>query len=107
MDIKFSGFDWDGGNNEKNVRKHGITCPEAEAVLQSSFLAYLDTRHSTDTEKRYVAFGETGDKRLFLSFTLRNEKARIISARPMSRKERKWYEEQKKAAGKNTLPSPP
>ncbi|QQR81431.1 MAG: BrnT family toxin [Deltaproteobacteria bacterium] len=101
MSIQFSGFDWDEGNNTKNVQKHGITCVEAEVVLQTSSLIYIDTHHSTDLEKRYVAFGEVENKKLFISFTIRNEKARVISARPMSRKERKWYEEQKKAPKTN------
>ena len=96
MELRFSGFDWNEGNSEKNLKKHGVTCAEAEAVCRTPGVVYPDTRHSTEAEKRYVLFGETGNKQLFVAFTLREQKARIISARPMSRKERTWYEDQKK-----------
>jgi uncharacterized DUF497 family protein len=45
-------------------------------------------------EPRYNAFGRTnGSKRLFISFTIRNGRIRVISARPMSRKERDGFDE--------------
>ena len=60
-------------------------------------ICQIDDRHS-DREQRYVALGETNEGRLlFVSFTVRGGKARIISTRPMSRKERVIYEEAKKA----------
>jgi uncharacterized DUF497 family protein len=50
-----------------------------------------DPRHSQD-EPRYYVLGQSNNKRrLFVSFTVRNDKIRVISARPMSRKERKIY----------------
>ena len=40
--------------------------------------------------------GDTNkDRLLFISFTIRKEKIRVISAREMSRKERNNYNEQK------------
>lgn len=97
MVLEFSSFEWDAGNREKNLKKHGITCEETEEIFFSHPLVYPDEAHSTETEKRYILFGVT--KRghlLFTAFTLRGSKVRVISSRPMSQKERKWYEEEKK-----------
>ena len=51
-----------------------------------------DTEHSQE-ELRFQALGKTNNNRmLFLSFTIRNNKVRIISARDASKKERREYE---------------
>lgn len=97
MFLTFSGFDWDSGNRDKSFKKHEVTCEKAEEVFYRKPFVYLDEKHSTESEKRHILFGETSEgKALLVSFTIRNEKVRVISARPMSRKERKWYDEEKK-----------
>jgi uncharacterized protein len=46
-------------------------------------------------ELRHAALGKTyGSRLLTVVFTIRNEKIRVISARPMSRNERVLYEEE-------------
>jgi hypothetical protein len=91
------GFDWDDGNNRKSLDKHGVSLAEAEQVFQDpGLLVMVDDEHSA-TEKRFHAYGETGDDRpLQVSFTLRANETliRVISARAMSRKERARYEEE-------------
>ena len=90
------GFEWDPGNWKKSELKHGISAVEAEEVLLANPLCQVDARHSED-EQRYVALGETGDgRKLFVSFTIRRSRVRIISARPMSRKERMFHDQAKK-----------
>ena len=97
MLIEFDGFEWDRGNWDKNLRKHEVTREESEEAFFGNSFIYSDERHSTDTEKRYVLFGETAKGRpLFIAFTTRQEKIRIVSARSMSQKERSWYDEEKK-----------
>ena len=89
------GFEWDDGNAAKNAGKHGVSQREAEEVFLNEPLVLEDPRHSKG-EIRLHAFGETHSGRLLhVSFTLRrNGKAiRVISARPMSRKERLRYAE--------------
>lgn len=79
------GFDWDTGNLRKSELEHGVAATEA---LLSDLLCQVDERHS-GVERRYVALGTTNEGRcLFVAFTVRNNRVRIISARPMSRKER-------------------
>jgi hypothetical protein len=95
--VRLTGFDWDRANWRKSELKHGVAAAEAEEALLGGPLCQVDPRHSDD-EQRYVALGETGEgRRLFISFTVRRGRARVISARPMSRKEREIYEEAKKA----------
>ncbi len=55
-----------------------------------------DIKHQ-ETEERYIAIGMTlNEKLLFVVFTMRDSKIRIISARRANRKERRLYEEAKK-----------
>lgn len=91
-------FDWDSGNTEKNELKHGVMNKEAEEVfVNRPFLLFEDERHS-EREKRYQAMGVTDSGRLlFVSFTVRQKKVRVISVRPMDKKERRMYEKAEKA----------
>ncbi|MDP2630500.1 MAG: BrnT family toxin [Candidatus Uhrbacteria bacterium] len=88
------GFDWDTANREKNWLKHKVAWAESEqAFFNEPLLIDPDINHSSQ-EKRFHALGRTNDGRLlFISFTIRANSIRIISARPMSRLERKTYEE--------------
>ena len=95
--VRLTGVDWDQANWRKSELKHGVAAAEAEEALLKDPLCQIDPRHSDD-EQRYVALGETSEgRRLFISFTVRRGRARVISARPMSRKERAIYDEAKKA----------
>ena len=88
-------FDWDSGNLEKNWSKHQVTSKEAEEVFfQKPIFFYRDQRHS-QLEIRLVALGKTKDNRyLFIVFTIRKQRIRVISARPQNRDERSFYEAQ-------------
>ncbi|GAB4219479.1 MAG: BrnT family toxin [Candidatus Microgenomates bacterium] len=89
-------FDWDEGNIDKNQIKHNVHFKECEEVFLNKPMIDKDIKHSLK-EKRYFCLGETNKKRyLFISFTIRNYKIRVISARPMSKKERRIYEKIKK-----------
>ena len=87
-------FDWDKHNQHKNLIKHKVSFKfkECEQVfLNEPLKIYPDPNHSKQ-EKRLVAFGKTKKSRLLtIIFTLRDNQVRIISARPMSKKERKTY----------------
>jgi len=89
-----SGFQWDEGNAEKNRFTHQVENWECEQVFFNVPLLILgDLKHSS-TEKRWAGFGHTDDGRLLVVvFTKRGNLIRIISARDMHRKERKFYEE--------------
>ncbi len=88
------GFDWDDGNKQKNWEKHQVDFRECEEVFfNQPLLIKEDLKHSSQ-EKRFYALGRSDIGRtLFLVFTLRNNKIRVISARDQSKKERKIYEQ--------------
>jgi uncharacterized DUF497 family protein len=85
------GFIWDENNEQKSFIKHGITALESEeAFFNPNFLS-TDSVHS-QSELRYRLLGRTNkDKILVLAFTVRNNKARIISSRLANKKERTIY----------------
>jgi len=94
--FKLTGFEWDDGNAHKSRHKHGVPCEEAESVFASP-MVLPDPDHSTPGEPRWHAFGMSSAGRpLAVTFTVRQLKIRIISARPMNKRERKIYGYNKK-----------
>ncbi len=91
--LDWEGFDWDEGNLLKNWEKHGVSASECEQIFfNNPLISGLDEKHS-NREPRYYALGMTDAKRmLFVAFTVRKNKIRVISAREMSRKERKVFD---------------
>ncbi|OGW39260.1 MAG: hypothetical protein A2Y97_01010 [Nitrospirae bacterium RBG_13_39_12] len=87
-------FEWDEGNIKKNWARHRVSHIECEEIFfNRPIIVRKDEPHST-SEDRYFVLGKTDAGRLlFIVFTLRSNKVRIISARDMNRKERKIYEE--------------
>ncbi len=86
------GFEWDEGNLTKNWESHQVASTECEEVFFNlPLLLATDGKHSK-VEVRYYVLGQTNAGRpLFIAFTVRSPKLRVISARPMSRKERQIY----------------
>lgn len=90
-------FEWDTGNTDKSFRKHGITPGESEEIFLDQHLLVLDDLKHSQEEPRYIALGRTFEKKtLFLVFTLRANKIKIISARKANKKERGIYEKELK-----------
>jgi hypothetical protein len=86
------GFEWDAGNSEKNWKRHQVTQAECEQVFANLPLLLSVTTKMREEERRYFALGRTdAGKELAVVFTIRGKKVRVISARPMSRRERKEY----------------
>jgi uncharacterized DUF497 family protein len=88
------GFDWDENNREKNWGKHRVLASECEEVFFNlPLLLQPDPAHS-QKEPRYYVLGHTiAGRHLFIAFTVREDKIRVISARDMSKKERSIYEQ--------------
>lgn len=91
---KQKNFDWDKGNIDKSYQKHGVTLNQAEeAFLDEAAIILRDFKHS-QTEVRYLLIGKTANNKiLFIVFTIRDKKIRIISARAADKKEAKRYAE--------------
>lgn len=88
------GFDWNDANREKSWVKHKVTWVESEQIFFNEPLFIDSDIDHSSREERFRVLGKTNNSRLlFVSFTIRENFIRIISARPMSRVERKIYEE--------------
>jgi uncharacterized DUF497 family protein len=94
---KIIGFDWDDGNRLKN-EKHRVDSFETEQVFFNQPLIIVSDEVHSRFEVRFHALGITNEGRtLQVTFTLRQDDThiRVISARDMSRKERRIYEEER------------
>jgi len=87
-------FEWDLKKAEANKRKHGVNFHEAATVLGDPLaITFKDPDHSID-EYRYITFGLSRFNHLLVvSHAERGNRIRIISARHMTRQERRIYEE--------------
>lgn len=87
-------FEWDKGNKDKNWLKHKVKNEECEEIFFDKKKKILkDVLHS-GKEKRFIILGKTKKERLlFVVFTIRNKKVRVISARDVNKKEVILYEE--------------
>lgn len=86
-------FEWDKANEEKNWFKHKVSAKEAEDVFYDRKRLLLeDIRHS-EKEPRFILIGTTKQVRmLFIVFTTRGKKIRVVSCRDTNRKEDDLYE---------------
>jgi len=86
-------FEWDAKKARENIKKHGVSFEEASTVFGDLLaLTIYDPLHSEE-EDRFVTLGESEKRRLIVvSFTDRDDRIRIISARMATRRERKDYE---------------
>lgn len=91
-------FDWDEGNSGKN-KKHGVEDKEAEEVFFDKHKVTFNDRLHSNGEERFRVVGKTRHGRLlFIAFTKRDKKIRIISARDINRKEVPLYEKKARPA---------
>lgn len=87
-------FEWDTKKARANFRKHGISFAEAGTVFGDPLAITFDDPDHSIAEPRLLTFGTTRTGRLaIVSHTGRSGATRIISARLMTKQERKIYEE--------------
>jgi uncharacterized DUF497 family protein len=86
------GFEWDAGNQGKNWQAHRVSDGECEEIFFNDPLVTGADRKHSKHERRYCALGRTDAQRaLFVSFTIRRNLIRVISARDMTRRELRKY----------------
>lgn len=89
-------FEWDKGNVDKNFIKHRVRDEECEEVFFDLEKRILRDPLHSGAEKRYMIIGRTKKHRiLFVVFTTRKKKVRVISARDLNAKELHLYHEKK------------
>lgn len=87
-------FEWDHKKGAANERKHGVTFEQAAQVFADDYSSTVrDPDHSIE-EERFLIFGKTQSGRhLVVAFTERSGRIWIVSARPMTPRERRGYEQ--------------
>lgn len=90
---KLEGFEWDKGNLE-HIKKHNVDYKECEETfLNKPLIVNVDKTHS-QTEERFRVYGQTNKNRsIFMIFTIRKDKIRVIPARNQNKKEQKQFQE--------------
>lgn len=93
---QWTGFDWNAGNRGKNARHH-VSDDECEEVFFNlPLLLRPDEAHSQHEERHHVLGQTPAGRRLFIAVTMRGPQIRVISARDMTRTERRTYDEAEK-----------
>jgi uncharacterized protein len=87
-------FEWNPAKAEANLKEHGVSFDEATTVFRDTLsITIWDPDHS-DSEDRFIDIGVSHRMQLLVvSYTERQDRIRIISARRATRAERKSYEE--------------
>jgi uncharacterized DUF497 family protein len=89
-----AGFEWDEDKAEHNESNHDVSFMEARGVfLDANRVELFDEGHSEE-ESRYSAIGFSQNGRLlFVTFTIRESRIRIIHAHVAEKDEEQLYEE--------------
>jgi len=88
-------FEWDPRKAELNLRKHNISFTEAGTIFGDDLAITVPDPDHSDDEDRYITIGWSNRRRLLMvSHTDRGDRIRIISARELTKAERKEYEKE-------------
>ena len=87
-------FEWDPRKAEINQRKHDVSFSEASSVFGDDFAVTVPDPDHSKNEDRFITIGQSNRGRfLMVAHTDRGDRIRIISARELTKTERKEYEE--------------
>jgi len=87
-------FQWDDTKAASNYADHGVRFEAARDVFKDPFaLDWLDEREPYG-EERYVILGMVETRLLYVAYTMRGDKIRLISARGAEPHERRQYHEE-------------
>jgi uncharacterized protein len=87
-------FEWDDRKATANARKHAVTFEMARDVFKDPFaIDELDDRADFG-EVRFATTGMVEGRLLFVAYTMRGERIRIISARGAEPHEQRRYHEE-------------
>lgn len=90
---------WKNTFVDKIAAKHGVTTDEVEEILFGNPHVRLAEKGHVRGENLYAAYGQTTGGRYLLVLFIRKRRtaALPISARDMTRAERRYYEQQKES----------
>ena len=89
-----AGFTWDAAKAESNFTKHGVAFGEATTVFEDPLAdVRIDDLHSWDEDRMLVTGRSAAGRLLTVSYTVRGDETRIISAWPATPGDRRDYEQ--------------
>jgi uncharacterized DUF497 family protein len=87
-------FTWDRRKAAANLQKHGVDFREAATIFHDPLSTTFPDEDHSEFEHRFLTIGESIRRRvLVVAHTEEGDTIRIISARPATRRERRFYEE--------------
>ncbi len=87
------GFEWDEKKAELNLKKHGVSFELGTEIFSDPQFLSLEDDRKDYGELREVGIGEIEGIILYVVFTIRGERIRIISTRKANKEEREAYYE--------------
>jgi uncharacterized protein len=91
-------FEWDDDKDDANYAKHGVSFEHARLVFSDTFgIGEVDDRFDYD-EERFTLTGMVQGTLLFVAYTERGERVRIIMARRATKHEQDDYYQQNSQA---------
>jgi uncharacterized DUF497 family protein len=94
------GYEWDEAKSNANLKKHGLSFGDAEAVFEGDTITTEDKRKDYG-ELRYATLGTLQKRVVFIAHTIRAGNVRIISMRKANEREQKIYQERLAAHRQN------
>jgi uncharacterized protein len=85
-------FEWDDAKERANRKKHRIDFQTASEVFLDPYVIEVEDR-DVDREQRFNAIGVVGSRLLVVTYTVRKDIIRIISARRAEPYEKRQYHE--------------
>lgn len=87
-------FEWDPEKAAENLRKHGVSFEEAATVFGDPLARTYEDPDASSDEPRELTFGvSSGGRAVLVAHCERQGRVRMISAREMTRREKRDYEE--------------
>ena len=87
-------FEWDPGKAAANLGKHGVSFEEAATLFEDPLADTYEDPDRSQSEQRFLTFGLSRQRRaLVVGHCDRGHRVRIITARLMTRREKRQYEE--------------
>lgn len=91
-------FEWDDDKAAQNWGDHAVTFEMARDAFKDAFaIEWIDAAQDT-SEERYGMIGMVENRLLFVAYTMRGKRIRIISARKAEPYERRRYHDENREA---------
>jgi uncharacterized DUF497 family protein len=87
-------FEWDNKKAARNLAQHGVSFEAARLAFDDAFGVAREDLREDYGEDRYTLLGMVEARLLLVTYTMRGERVRIISARLAEPRELRRYHEE-------------